>query len=303
MAESRPPRTTDPESLRSLLSEATLRCDHIDRRIMGPPWVPEPFRTLFDKLYVMFGGTGWVRLDDARWHIRPERVWLFPAGTVQQGHVEPDDPMDHLWVHFSAHTVKSLDLLRLAPPPRCVGGATARQITRLAVEIVEEWRSDKPTAPLAVTGLLTQCLVAAYRAPEDDVVAPDERVAADEAGASDVPPHQAEVLSDVIAWMSRSYADELTLPGLAERARMAPNYFSRLFKTYVGMPPMKFLESRRLRRAQEALAGTDLPVGEIAAAVGYSDPYYFSRAFRRFAGASPTAFRREALQASGEKSI
>ena len=158
------------------------------------------------------------------------------------------------------------------------------------------------TAPLAVTGLLMQCLVAAYRAPAGDVVRPDSRPGRADQSPGEVPAHTAEALSDVIAWLSRNYGGEISLADLADRARMAPNYFSRLFKSHVGMPPMKFLESHRMRRAQEALVGTDLPVGRVAESVGYADPYYFSRAFRRFTGCSPTAFRQEALRAGAEKS-
>ena len=291
----------DPAFLRTLLSEASLRCDVVDRRTMGSHWVPEPFRCATDKLYVMFSGSGWVRLDGERWNIEPGRVWLFPAGTLQQGRSDDDDPMDHLWVHFSSYTVKNLHLLRLAPPPRCIGGGAAERIAAIAAEIVGEWRSDDPSSPLAVTGLLTRCLVEAYRTPPEDVIPPDESVAG-AAEADSVKPDQAEAISDVIGWLGRHYGDELTLAALAERACMASSHFSRIFKSYVGMPPMKFLESHRMRRAQAALVGTNVPVHEIAISVGYADPYYFSRAFRRFAGCSPTAFRAEALRTEARKS-
>ncbi len=290
----------DPAFLKTILSEASLRPDVVDRRMMGSHWVPEPFRCATDKLYVMFSGSGWVRLDGERWEIQPGRVWLFPAGTLQQGSSDDDDPMDHLWVHFSAYTVKNLHLLRLAPPPRCIGGKTAERIASMAAEIVDEWLSDDPASPLAVTGLLTRCLVEAYRTPQEDVVPADERVAGSDADS--VRPHQAEAITDVIGWLGRHYADELTLAALAERACMASSHFSRLFKSYVGMSPMKFLESHRMRRAQASLVGSDVPVNQIAATVGYADPYYFSRAFRRFAGCSPTAFRAEAVRAKAGKS-
>lgn len=45
--------------------------------------------------------------------------------------------------------------------------------------------------------------------------------------------------------------------------------------------------------AMRLLRFTDRTVGEIAHAVGYSDPLYFSRAFKRFAGRAPQAYREE----------
>jgi AraC-like DNA-binding protein len=54
------------------------------------------------------------------------------------------------------------------------------------------------------------------------------------------------------------------------------------------------LERHRARRAREMLAEGRLSVGEIAFALGYSEPSTFHRAFRRWTGTTPAEFRREA---------
>ena len=48
----------------------------------------------------------------------------------------------------------------------------------------------------------------------------------------------------------------------------------------------------RVRKAQQMLARTDLPLATIAAAVGFSDQSHLSRHFRRLAGTTPSGFRR-----------
>jgi AraC-like DNA-binding protein len=73
-----------------------------------------------------------------------------------------------------------------------------------------------------------------------------------------------------------------------------PNYFSKLFTASVGMPPSRFILKTRMEKAKKLLAFTHLSVGEIAAAVGFSDPLYFSRTFRRYAGLPPTEYRNQA---------
>jgi AraC-like DNA-binding protein len=47
----------------------------------------------------------------------------------------------------------------------------------------------------------------------------------------------------------------------------------------------------RIRRARELLAGTGLPITEIATELGYSTPANFARAFRKATGSAPQAFR------------
>jgi AraC family transcriptional regulator len=48
---------------------------------------------------------------------------------------------------------------------------------------------------------------------------------------------------------------------------------------------------RRLLRAQELLASTELPLIDIALATGFADQSHFSRRFHQMMGVPPRAFR------------
>jgi AraC family transcriptional regulator len=48
---------------------------------------------------------------------------------------------------------------------------------------------------------------------------------------------------------------------------------------------------RRLLRAQELLASTELPLIDIALATGFADQSHFSRRFHQMTGVPPRAFR------------
>jgi len=52
-----------------------------------------------------------------------------------------------------------------------------------------------------------------------------------------------------------------------------------------------YLTGVRLARAEELLQRQDIPVKEIAQAVGFSDANYFSRIFRKYKGVTPTEFK------------
>ena len=49
----------------------------------------------------------------------------------------------------------------------------------------------------------------------------------------------------------------------------------------------------RLRRAEQLLTETDLPIAEIAQRAGFSDVFYFSKVFHREKGCTPRDYRRE----------
>lgn len=67
-------------------------------------------------------------------------------------------------------------------------------------------------------------------------------------------------------------------------------------RTVAGVPPGRMLQSRLALEAQRAMRYSDMTIGEIAHALGFSDPAYFSRFFSRECGAAPRDFRAAALR-------
>ena len=105
---------------------------------------------------------------------------------------------------------------------------------------------------------------------------------------STVPPVE-ELLEEVKARPSHWW----TVEEMAEFCNLSTDQFRRNFERRTGIRPKKYLEEFKLRQAAELLVSSRLPVAEIAARLGYRDPYHFSRRFKLFAGVSPERYRRE----------
>jgi len=97
----------------------------------------------------------------------------------------------------------------------------------------------------------------------------------------------------VLSYIHENYQQELSLNDLSRVIFLSPDYFSRVFKEQVGYTFSEYILNLRVKKAQELLAYTDLPVGEIGRNVGYPDPNYFSRVFGRSTGLSPSRYRQE----------
>ncbi|OLC31456.1 MAG: hypothetical protein AUH28_14190 [Acidobacteria bacterium 13_1_40CM_56_16] len=94
----------------------------------------------------------------------------------------------------------------------------------------------------------------------------------------------------------RDYIDShlianITIETLATTVGLSVYHFARAFKQSIGMPPHEFILRRRVQRADQMLHRTELPLSEIAAAVGFSDQSHFARHFRRQTGMTPGAAR------------
>jgi AraC family transcriptional regulator len=85
----------------------------------------------------------------------------------------------------------------------------------------------------------------------------------------------------------------ISLEELAAVVNVSRFHFSRLFKRSIGSTAIAFVEQCRIRRAQSLITDTDLPLAEIALAVGFADQSHFTRRFHRHVGCTPAVFARE----------
>lgn len=84
---------------------------------------------------------------------------------------------------------------------------------------------------------------------------------------------------------------ELSLPEFAQSVNLSVWRLSHIFKSDVGVPPIKYLRCLRMERAKELLESSFLSVKEIAYQVGVNDESHFVRDFKSTYGYSPTLYR------------
>jgi AraC-like DNA-binding protein len=97
-----------------------------------------------------------------------------------------------------------------------------------------------------------------------------------------------------IEFLGRRLDRPVRLPEVAKASGLSVSRLARLFRAQTGTTIQRFLETQRLRLARQRLALTGEPIGAIAEALGFANPFYFTRRFTRDAGMSPRAFRRRA---------
>ena len=94
-----------------------------------------------------------------------------------------------------------------------------------------------------------------------------------------------------ISYIKSHLSDSLSVKEVASELRLTPNYLSNKFKVDVGENFIDFVNRERVNQAAALLKRTDMQIGEISSAVGFSSSSYFTLMFKRFMGISPRAFR------------
>ena len=87
---------------------------------------------------------------------------------------------------------------------------------------------------------------------------------------------------DIIA---KNWNRKIDFERMTAKLGISHRQFRRLFQQVTGLAPQQYLIHLRLNEAKRLL-GT-LPVAEVAARVGFDDPYYFSRLFKAKVGVTP----------------
>lgn len=81
------------------------------------------------------------------------------------------------------------------------------------------------------------------------------------------------------------------VPRLARVSGVSEAHFARSFKEAFGVPPHRYLLTRRIEQATALLRDTELAITEIAFATGWNSLGTFGRIFRDVTGESPGGLR------------
>lgn len=101
----------------------------------------------------------------------------------------------------------------------------------------------------------------------------------------------ARKLAMVLAYIDQNISEPLTLEMMAQVASISASHFSDLFRQCMGQSPHQYLMARRVEKAKDLLASTDLSIAEVAANVGFADQSHLTRLMRRFTGLTPRMLR------------
>lgn len=100
-------------------------------------------------------------------------------------------------------------------------------------------------------------------------------------------------IKEALTFIEQNFQNDISVEDIADTCGLNRSYFGKVFKDAVGRSPQEFLMNYRMIKATELLKLTQLSIGDISNAVGYTNQLHFSRAFKNIYGVSPREWRNQ----------
>jgi len=261
-----------------------LHLEPLDDRSRPANWHIKPHR--HDDLHHIFlltGGAGEMRAEDARSSVTAPCLILMPAGTEHAFNYVPETTgrvltVSDILLADVRRTDESLGALLLRPAIVHAGaeaGALLTHFDRLARELA--WHAPGHFA--AVKATLLHILVAVLRL-ERQGGAPDAKASGD-----------ARLVARFRELVEARYRSHEPIGAYAVALGVSLSRLRMACRAQGCGAPVDVVHARRMLEAKRALLYGASSVAEIAFSLGYEDVSYFVRAFRKLEGKSPRVFR------------
>jgi len=100
-------------------------------------------------------------------------------------------------------------------------------------------------------------------------------------------------------WLGRAreylhahFSGKISCTGLADLLDVHPVYLAREFRRRFGCTMSDYVRRLRIESACQKMRASDLPIDEVALAVGFYDQSHLSNSFKRLTGTTPAQYRR-----------
>lgn len=98
-------------------------------------------------------------------------------------------------------------------------------------------------------------------------------------------------ITEIIQYIDNNLFNALDLEELAGKCHLSVSRFKHLFKKETGIPPIEYINRKKVKKAQELIGKDELSIKDIAYDLGFSSPAYFSTVFKQYNGYPPTSLK------------
>ncbi|MFI4912876.1 MAG: helix-turn-helix domain-containing protein [Sedimentisphaeraceae bacterium JB056] len=277
---------------------------NIEKYRVGSEWQHTKVNSPYSRLYYILEGRGYATHHNQRYVLQPGMLYLIPEFTTVDLYCP--EYFVHYYIHFNAMFENGLGLfnfvrcqykisaskfhvdpdvifrrlLVLNPGLELLERDANKPIYRSIIDRCRNMNRSKSAADLIEINAMMRLLLAAFIESDQEPEVEDSA-------------NGISRLHCVIEYIHENINQPLKLEELAEIVDLNPVYFSALFTKLMGVTPIRYINNRKIEKAQIELLSSHKTLDQISAELGFSDVFYFSRLFKKIAGTAPGKYRKQ----------
>ncbi len=222
-------------------------------------------------IHYVNSGKGILRLNDTRYEIKSQQVFIIPPGANAYYEADAKDPWSYSWMHISGHLLNEV-------------------FYQAGLD-----ESNPVFTPISPDKHLEQAfndLLINYEFPYIAISKVYEffhYLISNSSNKNEIKVDaQISYVKKTIRFIQNKYSLNIKVTNIANALGVNRSYLSRLFKEATGTSIQDYLLSYRMKIATDLLKNHNKSVSYTAFAVGYNDAFTFSKAYKRYTGINPS---------------
>ena len=232
-------------------------------------------------LFYCLGGKGHIETKTGKHTLTANQFMILPPHTYHKYQADIDTPWTIYWVHFSGSRLKKLEsqfqLKRFEKP---VDIHYQPEILHIWKEMYQSLQQGYTPAHISFSNMMLYSFLTYFIFPHRQQLIQKTNTA-----------NECDPIEQSIHFMKEHISARRTVQELASRFHMSTSHYTARFKKRTGMSPMDYFIRMKVQYACQLLSQSDLRIKEVAAKIGYDDPFHFSKIFKKVTGKSPAQYK------------
>lgn len=231
-------------------------------------------------LFYCVQGKGYYTLDGHTFTLNPNQYVIVPATDKPLVYwSDTEDPWSIYWVHFTSDALQAFNrAYHIVPEQGPQYIPHNEKGIRIWEEMYENLSRGYSPENLMNTNFCLYHLIATF-------------VFSQQQNQNSSSPEKT-IIRETIDYMKNNLDKTIRIEDFADLNKYSVSHFSKLFRLTTGMSPIEYFIHLKMQKACQLLYTEDSRVKQIAALLGYDDPYYFSRLFKKYMNTSPETYRK-----------
>ena len=260
----------DPISNPLLITANQMGCSQCDKNFFIQRDKSYPYFTV----HFILDGCGFFRVSGNDYLLKKGDAFLINVGVEHIYHNDSQEPLTLLWIeldpsscvelfhYFKVNHIHTIEALH-----------TAKPIATL-LKIQKDLQENPSISPFELSGLYYTFLM---HLMESVSTSPKREMP--------------QLVAETLHYIHQNFTNDIPLHEFANSMHVSHTYLTRIFRKYMGTPPLHYIHLKRLEYACQLLSNTTLTCEVIAEMAGFYDASHFHRMFQKQFGCAPSTYR------------